>query len=314
MHATNRSRGYERLVLLACLVLANRACQLGHGGSFCHPCGIGRFKDVTGHGICNGCLSDATTLQTGSTSRSQCLCIPGTSTYMLMGLALCARCTEGKFQASYGAASCDNCPSGKYTGVRTFNASEQGSEDFCLSCPANTGNSPPGSLFASDCTCNAGSSRPVGALCSSCEAGTYSTSTNSLTCTPCQDNAWSPVASTRCECKADWMTTAAGQPCTQCGISMFKLLPGDVACEKCGVGKYRADHNTLACTPCAAGKHNAATSANSASMCLPCPPGTFTSDDGSKCVVCPKSYAASVLTDAFVAQKVFTACVEFVEL
>jgi len=95
---------------------------------------------------------------------------------------------------------------------------------------------------------------------------------------------------------------------------MFKLLPGDVACEKCGVGKYRADHNTLACTPCAAGKHNAATGANSASMCLPCPPGTFTSDDSSKCVVCPKSYAASVLTDAFVAQKVFTACVEFVEL
>jgi len=110
------------------------------------------------------------------------------------------------------------------------------------------------------------------------------------------------------------MATGMGQPCTQCALGMFKLQPGDVWCEKCDVCTYTADHVTLACTLCAAEKYNAATSANLASLCQQCSPGTYTSDDGSHCLVCPNSYAASVLTDAFVAQKTSAQCLDFVNL
>jgi hypothetical protein len=308
-------RPWVGFLLLTFVGVANCVCNAGYTGAQCSACATGKYKGVAGYGACTPCEINEGTEQVATILKSDCVCVPGTYTYLLMGsLQKCLQCAAGKFQASYAAASCDDCPSGKYSGVRTFEVSDQASEDFCLPCPTNTGNSPPMSLDASACTCNAGSSHPQGSVCTSCEAGKYSTDTNSLTCTFCLDNTWSPDGSTSCQCKADWTTAGNGHLCTQCEMGKFKILLGDVACEECGFGKYRANNNSLSCSPCAAGKYSAAIGASSAATCLPCSLGTYTSGDGSKCEACPHSYAANMLTDAFASKKKSTVCIDFVAL
>jgi len=143
-------------------------------------CGIGTYRNGN---VCSPCPADSTSPREGTTSTTiaNCTCLPGTYTHTVMNAPTCIQCAAGKFQSRHGEASCDNCPSGKHSGVRTSRISDQASEGFCLPCPENTDGSPPGSLVASDCMCKAGSSRPVGGVCTMCVVGKISTGANGLT-------------------------------------------------------------------------------------------------------------------------------------
>lgn len=51
-----------------------------------------------------------------------------------------------------------------------------------------------------------------------------------------------------CQCSAGF-TGSDGEPCTACGVGMYKAVPGSATCTVCGAGTY-ANTGSSGCTIC----------------------------------------------------------------
>jgi len=131
----------------------------------------------------------------------------------------CESCATGKFSSGTNAASCSDCPSGKWTRDKK-------------SCTAHK------NCGAGQEVDHAGSSSS-GRTCKSCATGKFSSGTNTASCTACASGKWtrdkkSCTAHTNCE---------AGQEVDHGGSSS-----SDRTCKSCASGKFSAGANAASCT------------------------------------------------------------------
>ena len=214
----------------------------------CQECAIGEYKDFISNVACVECPANSASLNMGSTSAGDCICLPGYA-----GGALdnsCVACGIGTYKEAQHA-ECQSCPAHTTTEasgssavaacicVEGYTASNTGMvcvacvegmyKDFegalpCLECPPNS-NSPQGSTSLSACVCNAGFTTD-GTSCVQCAMGSYKTGEGNEPCSSCPDHASSPLGATSldaCQCVAGYHGPFAA--CTACVNDFY--CPGD---------------------------------------------------------------------------------------
>lgn len=105
-------------------------CMLGkfEDGDACNDCRQGSYKSNTTYKYCSLCPDGSTTVETGSTSESDCVCMAGFQRQK-NGTNLCSACAAGTFSRQKNSI-CEQCESGKF--ANTIAAT------FCEECPAQT--------------------------------------------------------------------------------------------------------------------------------------------------------------------------------
>jgi len=216
----------------------------GPDGGTCTACEIGKYKSTVGTGSCNTC-SRSTTLQIGSTSVNDCVCVDGKA--KPSAGEECADCPQGKFKSTAGNYPCSTCEVGKWMAGSGYSS--------CNTCAAYATTLSTGATHGNFCSCTPGyyatlMEYEAPKTCSPCEAGkfknvlsnsqctqcaanTYQPSTNSITCLPCYANSLQPsLGSSTCLCNSGYTGPAGGQ-CVQCEAGKYKNTPGSVACTDC---------------------------------------------------------------------------------
>ena len=254
------------------------------------------------------CANGSCTLQTGSSTASQCLCPPQSvsgSCACLSGYynlsnssspwgwqctacgpaAWCANSVRNACPAfsttvsnvSSSSAAC-NCSAGYYgnwsLGCLPCNASFycQGGAVAPVACPGNS-SSTAVSVSLSSCVCNIGWGLISGNRCAVCLTGSY-TSPAGL-CTPCVANSYCPGSGSSIACAIGLVSPANSTKATAC---VCPLGTYSSACTPCPLGWYANTTNSSACRQCAA---NSGTLSLGSSSCV-CNPGFY----GSGCAVC----------------------------
>ena len=77
----------------------------------CSGCEIGKYKAEAGNELCTSCRTTgrATTLSAGSTSVTDCRCLPGSTGADGQD---CTSCETGKYKITVGAEECALCAAG----------------------------------------------------------------------------------------------------------------------------------------------------------------------------------------------------------
>ena len=225
----------------------------------------------------------------------------------------CLACTAGSF-ASSGALACTVCPQGAYSAAANAPA--------CAPCPQGTTTHSSNSSSAGACSvCAAGfygapsSPGASGAGCTACPIGVTSAATGGSTaaiCTICAAGFFGAVtsgagtaAATGCSACPMGTTTAPAAVGSGGGGNATTATTSASACSVCAVGFWGASA-AAGCTPCPLGFSTAAPNSASASacstcaagyyfaaasltLCVPCPPGTFTAVANAQpaCMACP---------------------------
>jgi len=103
------------------------------------PCPLATYKAVAGASECRKCPVTKTTLQTGSDSPYDCVCLPAFEPDVAGN---CYPCPEGHYKADAGDSPCTPCVNGviSHDGTacicgRGYSGSDVGS---CTACPAGT--------------------------------------------------------------------------------------------------------------------------------------------------------------------------------
>ena len=240
------------------------------------------FKSLTTTGAEDG---SHTTISTGSTSASQCICNVG---YYLDG------------------SSCVSCP--EYSSPPSTSGLTSVSQ-----CRCNAGYS----LAASSCTaCDSGKwSDTVGAnTCIDCSAGRFKNQTGSNSpCLECEVGTYAAhpgqsVCSGKCPSHlqySKWITGATSEEqlgCVGCLCSLGYICgTGENMneCDECPIGKFADTVGGEVCRGCEPGKY---APVNGSAACIFCEPGEIPSDDQSRCLKC------SIGTIALPGQPTCTAC------
>ena len=168
----------------------------------------------------------------------------------------CFPCPPGTFKAILGPDPCVPCPSGTYR-----DAPGGQSQEDCSLCPNHTHVAYIGTFAAAACECDAGFEPASGIAgpCAPCASGKYRVQADAQ-CVPCPEGTYSP-----------WRAAADSAVCQACPANTT-AAPGasSVAQCLCRAGLYRAD--ATLCLPCPAGSYsNAATSARES--CFRCHAG-----------------------------------------
>ncbi len=205
----------------------------------------------------HACTAFATSTP-GAVNSSQCFCDRG---YYGLQNTPCTMCEEGAW-----------C----WTGVRN-------------DCPAHMW-SPPKSSFPGNCTCDYGYTLS-GASCIPCSAGSYKTNRGFSDCTLCDAGTFSMVTSatspsTCAACDVGYFTASPGQfQCQPCSPGYYTPLLGSVDCKPCWQGSY-ALGGAATCTGCSAGSMSSVVAAQSSSVCIACPVGSWSPGNTSRCNIC----------------------------
>lgn len=125
--------------------------------------------------------------------------------------------------------------------------------------------------------------------CLKCPSGTFQDEPGKTRCKPCLNNTASPAkGATKCmQCgpygKANFSHT-------KCDCVAGAWLPLNNKCKLCPAGKYQVNrgtppHQIRKCWPCFWDMYQPKAGQTE---CLKCPGNSFTSDDGTKCILCPR--------------------------
>lgn len=241
--------------------VASCLCGIGYGlqgavgaADMCEECARGEYKDFISNVACLACPAFSSSLNLGSSSVGDCVCVPGYAGGVLDND--CVACEVGKYKEAQHA-ECQSCPdfttteasgsieltdcfclqgyTAENTGVACVECAGGEYKDFtgstaCLGCPLNS-NSPQGSTSLSSCVCTAGFTTD-GTSCVQCGAGSYKTGEGSEPCTPCPEHASSPLGAISldsCQCVAGYH--GPGTACTACVNDFY--CPGDGGTYAC---------------------------------------------------------------------------------
>ena len=256
--------------------MADCVCNAGHAsaGPVCAACEAGKYKDSAGAPPCTPCAAGKHSSTVGASADPCENCQAGT--YAADLRTRCASCVDGSHseQGSEDPSSC------------LCNAGHTSQLNMCPACEAGKYKDTPG---AHACTpCPAGKhSNAVGASadpCTACAPGSYSADDRSQ-CVLCHNNSHSEEGSgslADCVCSAGH--TSEHTLCAACVPGKFKSQPGSGACTACAPGKFSGNVGAVAntCTNCLAGSYAAV----DRSLCLPCPPYSFSAERSTDATDC----------------------------
>ena len=197
----------------------------------------------------------------------------------------CAPCSAGTFSPTEGSARCTECEAGMYQGLD--------GQAECLRCPAGQFSATKG---AEQCeVCVAGKFSALGSsVCTVCAQGEFSADSGAESCTPCAAGKFASAAgATVCiDCPASTYSSGTGSfSCTQCGSGKYHQITGQVdssACVGCPAGSFASQFQSM-CVPCRPGEFS---SNENASFCQECEPGFFSAGGSTGCTGCsPGTYA-----------------------
>ena len=203
------------------------------------------------------------------------------------------------------------CPAGQYMNVgvgcvicASGSYAPQGTTDACIPCPAGQYSVNPGSSSCSQCqagyggsasltgqtssqacqACSAGSYSITGSPCTQCPAGQYQLAPSQSSCFQCSPGTYSGIGATSCTtCAAGTVSVASGaSSCTMCSSPTI-ADPSHTICWACPPGNYAVNGVAI---PCPAGTANPNTNSTSASACVACGSGTYSSQGASVCLTC----------------------------
>lgn len=251
----------------------------------CVPCPIGTFSDFFSnflYGSCTACAPGSFSSFPGATNCTLCApgtftgsagavrcegqCSPGSYGYFAgaTGQGTCVMCPTGTFQPAQGQSSCIACAAATYG---TYSGGSD-STSSCLKCPAGTGTTATG--LAGEFSCTA------------CAPGFYQPDTGQTTCLQCDAGRYSGTVG-----------ALSVSFCRQCPSGSWQDAKGAATCQGCPAGEFGTGEGGTsaddACQPCPASTFNPQTSQPSDASCLPCSPGSYSSEGS---VVCAFSYNA----------------------
>ena len=237
-------------------VVSECVCDDGYYGNApgCIKCEPGSYC----YGGKNHTCTPFATSTPGAVNATECFCDRG---YYGLQNTPCTACEEGSW-----------C----WTGVKN-------------DCPAHMW-SPLKSSFPASCICEYGYTLS-GASCIPCSPGSYKTNRGPEVCTLCNAGTSSPAAaatsnSTCAACDVGYFTASPGQyQCQECSAGYYTPVLGSVDCKPCWQGSY-ALSGAATCTGCSAGSMSSVVAAQSSSVCVACPVGSWSPGNTSRCEIC----------------------------
>jgi len=239
-----------------CTVCSIGTHQDEKGQTSCEECAVGKYGDTNGNRHCSECPQNSRSLSAGSVAVTDCKCLTG-------------------YTADSDGEACSACPNGEYKSVTGTST--------CSLCPAGT-SSEQGSSALVDCMCLAGyGGTSHGAVCEVCGEDTYKVGVGIGACTSCPVNSYSDSGSGRfddCRCKTlEEMNDARECSQTQCRPGQYasstETVEGVdvVTCTACAKGGFQPSANfATGCPLCLPGTYSEGTGAR---ICEPCKPGTY---------------------------------------
>ena len=255
----------------------------------CQACVTGKYMPYP-EGVCTACPSGKSTVSTGATQVTECLCDQG---YGYTNGNACEQCVSGSYKSNIADVACVTCgdhtvgPTGAvncnghdckpgaagfgrsylYLGcslchLNTFKHST--GSDSCTQCPDNSGTgsgsylTETGATSIFNCECNAGYSGPRGETCTECGTGTYKSTQGTSNCVDCPPNSYTELSASTsiasCVCNAGY----EGAP---------GLLPQPQECSQCKAGKYKPDIGGQPCQLCPDHSNTPSTGSTSSTDC-----------------------------------------------
>ncbi|XP_071105159.1 uncharacterized protein [Haliotis cracherodii] len=225
----------------------------------CEPCPIGTYQNITGALSCRLCPLGQVTLNTGTTSHSECV----------------DACKSGEQLSVTG--ECVECPVGTYR--------ENSVNQVCLNCDPELITPTTAANSSTECTivaCRVGEFRNASEnVCQPCPQNTYQDQKWQDNCTSCNDRH-----------RTDGIRSTAATDCKFFCESGFEPVD-NTGCKECPIGTYK-DFTVDpygSCLPCSGNlitPSNATTSVDGCSV-VNCPPGSFQSNTSSTlCDLCPE--------------------------
>ena len=185
----------------------------------CQACSIGFFKANFSAEACEACPAHSTTMNTGSTAATDCLCVAG---YTRADDGACEACGVGKFKAEISDGACVSCPDANYHTTLQIASTEQ-----------------------SECVCIAGYSNTTGSgsPCTACPVGTYKNEASHAACSACGPNATTEALASRtaaaCMCQAGFSGVYEKDFST---VNMYTVNNIDIYANTLNILKWHASH------------------------------------------------------------------------
>ena len=262
------------------------------------------FKSLTTSGTEDGSF---TTISTGSTSASQCICNVG---YYLDGSS-CTSCGSGSTTESIGSTSLLDCICNAGfvfidSGVcRVMCAGDDNSDcscdvgfyqrqdNVCVKCGQGE-SSPVGSISSSACSpCSAGKylyePSDTRSICTDCEFGKYQPITAQTACADCEaGKAQSSRGASSCvDCSPGHYSNRTGlEDCFACDEGYYVGTNEAIECEACSAGTFTSSTGQTTCQDCIAGQE----SVDGAAACTSCGDGRWSNAGDASCIDCEGKY------------------------
>ena len=278
----------------------------------CTSCSAGTFSETVGASvasICKDCAAGTYSETVGATVASVCKdCAAGK--YSIAGSrqvteSVCKSCVGGKYSISGEQQTdpnvCIDCAAGLYS----ISGEQQTTESVCIDCVAGRYSETVGATTSSVCKlCEAGYySNDVAATspCTFCETGYHQALRGQASCNACLSGRYQGSYGKGfpergidgCQiCPGGYYSELEAQTsCIGCTMGRFATIvtlgsSSDV-CADCPAGYHQERTERDECNICDAGKYSTTVAASSASTCIECERGKYSSTSGStSCTEC----------------------------
>eukprot|EP00961_Rhodomonas_salina_P168519 2271480-Rhodomonas_salina.1 len=311
------------------LAVSPEACMCSAGYyendlNLCEICKINTYKSAVGNmKVCHVCHNHSITLSEGSTSISDCVCVPGHEPAYNLTIR-CSECNLGYYKNTSNNTACAACPSHSTT-MTTGSTSlldacicepgwimntqslqceqcppstfKSGYHGECMQCPEGT-ESYSGSTSPQDCLCAAGEEpSSEGSECVACKAGFYKPDISNDACTRCALNTAPTPDHTSCVpmpgffYEKEDVEDVGSFTIRLCPLDTYKDQTADVECTACPEG-FASDIGSTSLDQCLC---KAGTEQEQA-VCVPCEEGYYCKGDDTK-IMCPALTSSIIGSD-----------------
>lgn len=179
----------------------------------CVACAIGTYRAGGDDSACTACSANMTTISTGGTSASACVCSPGETP----SGDVCVSCAEGTYKSMVGNWSCTALMTGQVTTLNDTEWSGAGSTGF---------------------TCAAGYHSSNNVSCQLCMLGSFKDSIGFDSCEFCPLFSQSFENLTGCACRDGYVANVSNaSECIACPANSYVAV-GDTLCTTCAQHAY----------------------------------------------------------------------------
>ena len=185
----------------------------------CQACSIGFFKANFSAEACEACPAHSTTMNTGSTAATDCLCVAG---YTRADDGACEACGLVSSRLRLATGRVVSCPDANYHTTLQIASTEQ-----------------------SECVCIAGYSNTTGSgsPCTACPVGTYKNEASHAACSACGPNATTEALASRtaaaCMCQPGFSGVYEKDFST---VNMYTVNNIDIYANTLNILKWHASH------------------------------------------------------------------------